>query len=251
MRRFEDKVVVVTGGSSGIGLSAARAFSSEGAHVVLFARDKAALEQARASMGERAFVVAGDLQKLDDLDRLYAAVRERFGRVDVLFANAGTAEFALASEVTEHHYDTLFDSNVRGTFFSVQKALPLMPRGSAIVLNTSVANRLGAQRTSIYAATKAAVRSFARTLSAELVASGVRVNAVSPGPTESNIHGKYARGLSPEALAEMGSETMPRLRLGRMARAEEVAAAVLFLASSEASFVLGQELVVDGGISAL
>jgi NAD(P)-dependent dehydrogenase (short-subunit alcohol dehydrogenase family) len=251
MGRFEGKVAVVTGASTGIGLATARRLHAEGAQVVLFARSERDLAAAAAELGANVLAVAGDVSRLDDLTRLYAEVQRRFERLDVLFANAGIAEFVLAAEVDPAHYARLFDSNVFGAFFSAQKALPLLRPGGSIVFNTSVANRVGAPRTSIYAASKAAVRSFARTLAAELCERGIRVNAVSPGPTESAIHAKYAASLSAEVLDEMRANTMPRLRLGRMARAEEVAAAVAFLASDEASFILGQELAVDGGMSAL
>lgn len=251
MQRFVDKVAVITGGSSGIGFATARALVREGAEVVLFATHADRLAAAKAELGTRAHSVVGDVTRQADLDRLYTFVRERLGRIDILFVNAGVAEFVAVEEVTEAHFERLFDVNVRGAFFTLQRAIPLLGAGSAVVLNTSVANRVGARSTSVYAATKAAVRSFARTFSAELVARGVRVNAVSPGPTESAIHEKYAKDLSAEQLAEMTQETMSRLPLKRLARAEEVASAVLYLASSDAAFVIGQELVVDGGISAL
>ncbi|MEY4508008.1 MAG: hypothetical protein RLZZ450_130 [Pseudomonadota bacterium] len=251
MQRFQHKVAVITGGSSGIGFATARALLREGAEVVLFATRAEGLAAAKAELGARVHTVAGDVTQASDLDRLFAFVRERLGRIDVLFVNAGIAEFVAVEEVSEQHFERLFDVNVQGAFFTMQKALPLLGPGSAVVLNTSVANRVGARRTSVYAATKAALRSFARTFSAELVPRGVRVNAVSPGPTESAIHGKYAKDMTPEQLAEMTQETMRRLPLSRLARAEEVASAVLYLASSDAAFVLGQELVVDGGISAL
>jgi NAD(P)-dependent dehydrogenase (short-subunit alcohol dehydrogenase family) len=251
MRRFENKVAVVTGGSTGIGLAAARRFHDEGAKLVLFARSEADLAEAKRELGANVLTVAGDAARTEDLGRLYAETERTFGHVDVLFANAGIAEFVPSSEVTSEHYDRLFDTNVRGAFFSAQRAAPLMTRGGAIVFNTSVANVLGAARTSIYAATKAAVRSFARTLANELWAHEIRVNAVSPGPTESTIHAKYAAGMSEHARDEMGKAVFARLRLGRMGKAEEVAAAVAFLASAEAAFIIGQELAVDGGLSAL
>jgi NAD(P)-dependent dehydrogenase (short-subunit alcohol dehydrogenase family) len=250
VRRFRDKVAVITGGSSGIGLATARRLHEEGAELVLFARSETDLRAAAASCGG-ALTIAGDVCQLEDLARLYAEVGRAFGRVDVLFANAGVAEFMLGREATPEAYARLFDTNVRGAFFTVQGAVPLMKPGSAVVLTTSVANRLGQERLSLYAASKAAVRSMARTWAGELCRQGIRVNAVSPGPTESAIHGKYAAKLSPAVLEEMGAATMARLKLGRMATAEEVAAAVAFLASPEAAFIVGQELVVDGGISAL
>lgn len=251
MQRFLDRVAVVTGASSGIGFATARALVREGAHVYLFARTEAGLSAARTELGARATAVQGDVSCAADLERLYAQVALEHGRVDVLFANAGIAEFRALEEADEQHYQRVFDANVRGAFYTVQKALPLLKPGAAIVLNTSVANSVGVPRTAIYAASKAAVRSFARTMAKELCERGIRINAVSPGPTESAIHAKYAQGMSEQALAEMGALTMSRLALGRMGKAEEVAAAVLFLASDEASFVLGQELAVDGGIAAL
>jgi len=249
MRRFDGKVAVVTGASSGIGLATAARLSEEGAEVVLFARDAKALERERARLGDGAMAVAGDVTKAEDLARLYETVKGRHGRVDVLFANAGIAEFLPLARADHAHFDRLFDTNVRGLFFSVREAVPLMGEGGAIVVNTSIASVMGVPQTSVYAASKAAVSSFTRTLAAELSARGIRVNAVSPGPTESAIHEKYAASMSPEAMDELRASTFARLKLGRIARADEVASAVAYLASPEASFIIGQELAVDGGVS--
>jgi NAD(P)-dependent dehydrogenase (short-subunit alcohol dehydrogenase family) len=251
MISFQGKVAVITGASSGIGLSAARKLRSAGADVVLFSRDAARLAEASRALGEGTLTVEGDVTRKDDLERLYSTVRARHGGIDVLFVNAGVAEWVLAAEVTEDHFDRLFGVNTRGAFFTIQRALPLLREGAAIVLNTSVADRVGAPRTSVYSASKAALRSFARTLSAELLVRGIRVNAVSPGPTETPIHEKSARGLRPEVLAQMGKATMSRVPMGRLAKPEEVADAVLFLASPASSFIVGQELAVDGGLTAL
>jgi NAD(P)-dependent dehydrogenase (short-subunit alcohol dehydrogenase family) len=248
---FGGKVAVITGASSGIGLAAAQKFHAEGAQIVLFARDTERLAEANRTLGGHGLAVTGDVTRQADLDRLYAVIGEKHGVIDALFVNAGIAEWVLAADVTESHFDRLFAVNVRGAFFTIQRALPLLAHGSACVLNTSVADRVGAPRTSVYSASKAALRSLARTLSAELIGRGVRVNAVSPGPTETPIHAKYSRDLSPDVLQQMGKATMSRIPLGRMAKAEEIADAVLFLASPASSFIIGQELAVDGGLTAL
>jgi NAD(P)-dependent dehydrogenase (short-subunit alcohol dehydrogenase family) len=251
MGKLDDKVAVITGGSSGIGLAAARRFRAEGARLALFARSEAQLAAAAEALGGDVLTFAGDVTENRDLERFFAAVAARHGGVDALFVNAGIAEWALAADVTTDHFDRLFACNVRGAFFTVQYALPHLRSGAAVVLNTSVANRVGAVRTSVYSATKAALRSLARTLSAELVGRGVRVNAVSPGPTETPILAKSSWGLEPQVLEEMGKDAMGRIALGRLGTADEIAAAAVFLASPESSFVVGQELAVDGGFSGL
>jgi len=190
--------------------------------------------------------VRGDVARLADLDKLFATVKDRFGRVDVLFANAGVARFAPVEQVDEAHFDLQFGINVKGLYFTVQKALPLMPQGSAIVLNSSIANSSGMPIASVYAATKAAVRSLARTFATSLAPRGIRVNAVSPGPVETPIFGKTL--LSQEAIDGFAENVGKRVLLGRFGRPEEIAEAVLFLATHAASFVTGVDLVVDGGV---
>ena len=246
MAKLNDKVAVITGGTTGIGFATARRFVDEGARVIFTGRTQSSLDAAQAELGERALGVRGDVAKLADLDRLYATVRQRFGRVDTLFANAGVARFAPAELVDEAFFDSLFDVNVKGLFFTVTKALPLMSKGGTIVLNSSIANSSGLPSTTVYSATKAAVRSLARTLCNELGPRGIRVNAVSPGPIETPIFGKL--GL-PKETADAFAETITqRTPLARLGRPEEVANAVLFLASDESSYVLGAEFVVDGGV---
>jgi NAD(P)-dependent dehydrogenase (short-subunit alcohol dehydrogenase family) len=251
MGDLDGKVAVITGGSSGIGLAVAKRLRKGGASIVLFARGAQQLEEAKASLEKETIAVAGDVTNDGDLRRLYGEVGARHGGIDVLVVNAGIAEWALAAEVTPEHFDRQFAVNVRGAFFTVQHALPLLRPGGAVVFNTSVADRLGASRTCVYAATKAAVRSFARTLARELLPRGIRVNAVSPGPTETAIQAKSARGMSTEALQEMASATMSRMPIGRLAKPAEVAEAIYFLASPASSYIVGQELAVDGGVTAL
>ncbi|HEY8260093.1 MAG TPA: SDR family NAD(P)-dependent oxidoreductase, partial [Methylosinus sp.] len=203
MGKVEGKIAVVTGGSTGIGLATAKLFAAEGAKVVVTGRRAAELDAATAAIGADAFAVQGDVAKLDDLDRLYAEVKERYGRIDILFANAGLARLAPLEAVDEAHFDLLFDVNVRGLLFTVQKALPLFSQGGAIVLNSSVVNTKGTPAFGVYAATKAAVRSFARTWTAELKDRAIRVNTISPGPIETPIFDTL--GLPPEQVAEFGA----------------------------------------------
>jgi NAD(P)-dependent dehydrogenase (short-subunit alcohol dehydrogenase family) len=249
MGKLEGKIAVVTGGSTGIGLATAKLFAAEGAKVVVTGRRAAELDAATAAIGADAFAVQGDVAKLDDLDRLYAEVKERYGRIDILFANAGLARLAPLEAVDEAHFDLLFDVNVRGLLFTVQKALPLFSQGGAIVLNSSVVNTKGTPAFGVYAATKAAVRSFARTWTAELKDRAIRVNTISPGPIETPIFDTL--GLPPEQVAEFGANVSQSVPLGRFGRPEEIAAAVLFLASDAASYIAGVDLYADGGMVAV
>ena len=246
MNTLDNKVAVVTGGSSGIGLATAQRFIAEGARVVVTGRNQEALDAAVSTLGGAATGIRGDVANLDDLDRLFAHVRERFGRIDVLFANAGVAPFMPFGAVTEEHFDRLFTINVRGLFFTVQKALPLLADGASVILNASVVAQVGLPNTSVYSATKAAVRSLGRTLAAELSPRGIRVNVVSPGLIETPLVGKL--GLSPDEVKAFGAQVVQQTPLGRLGKAEEIAATVAFLASDDASYFTGADLVADGGM---
>ncbi len=246
MSKFNDKITVITGGSTGIGLATAHRFIADGAQVVLTGRNQATLDAALADLGDRATDIRGDVANLDDLDRLFAQVKDQFGRVDVLFANAGIAPFVPVDAVTEEHFDSLFNVNVRGLFFTVQKALPLLSEGASVILNASVVAQSGLPNTSVYSATKAAVRSLGRTLAAELSPRGIRVNVVSPGLIETPLWGKV--GLSQDEVEMFGEKVVQQTPLGRPGKPEEIAATVAFLASEEASYFTGADLVADGGM---
>lgn len=249
MGKLDGKVAVITGGNSGIGLATAQAFVDQGARVAIMGRDPETLAAALEQLGDGAIGIQGDVRNLGDLDRLYASVRDQLEAIDVLFVNAGVANFQPFEDVDEADFDVQFDVNVKGAYFAVQKSLPLLRDGAAIVLTTSISNQLGDAYTSVYSATKAALRSLARTLSAELVGRGIRVNAISPGPIETPIFGRL--GLPQDALDEMAQGLAERVPMKRMGAADEIAKAVLFLASNDSSFVLGHELVVDGGLTEL
>jgi NAD(P)-dependent dehydrogenase (short-subunit alcohol dehydrogenase family) len=245
-KRFDNKVVVITGGTDGIGLVTAKAFVAEGAHIYVTGRRQERLDEAVAEIGHGAVGVQGDVVHSTDLDRLYAQIGRDHGRVDVVFANAGVSESAAIGGIEEDHVDRVFDINVKGTVFTVQKALPLMSSGGAVVLAGSGAGSKGFASLSIYSATKAAIRSFARTWTADLKGRGIRVNVVSPGMVLTPAMQTYLRD-------NAGAEDWMRqaIPFGRLAQPDEVAKAVLFLASDESSFVGGEELLVDGGFVAV
>ncbi|CAO3424663.1 SDR family oxidoreductase [Azospirillum endophyticum] len=245
--KLEGKIALVTGGTSGIGLATADLFVREGAQVVVVGTDRARLDAAVARLGVRGMAVQADLRRSGEVDRVIEAVRERHGRLDVLFANAGLGRAAPLEAVTEEQIDEQFGVNFKGLFLTVQKAAPLLGQGGSIVLTTSFLNAVGTPGLSILSATKAAVRSLARTLGAELAPRGIRVNAVSPGPISTPFASKM--GLGDQDLTAMAESVEAQVPLQRFGEADEVARAALFLASSESSFITGTELVVDGGLS--
>jgi NAD(P)-dependent dehydrogenase (short-subunit alcohol dehydrogenase family) len=243
--RFSNKVVVVTGGTSGIGLATARAFADEGASVFITGRRQEALDAAVKQIGGRVAGVQGDMASLADIDRLYDAVQSKHAHIDVVFANAGGGEFAPLGAITEDHYQRTFDTNVKGVLFTVQKALPLLRDGGAVVLNASTTSISGTPAFSVYSATKAAVRSFARNWILDLKDRRIRVNAISPGVTETaGLDGLFGGGDQAKGTKDYLAGLIPA---GRIGQPGEIAKAVLFLASDEASFVNGVELFVDGG----
>lgn len=246
MALLEGKTALVTGGSTGIGLAAAVRLAAEGAHVFISGRRKEELDAAVETIGS-ATAVTGDIADLADLDRLYEAVRDRGQGLDVLFANASVAAFAPLEQITEEHFDTLFGINVRGTLFTVQKALPLLNDGASVILNGSTNVDGGDEAFGVYAASKAATRSFARTWANELKGRGIRVNAVTPGPTDTP--GLSGLAPDPEQAAGLRQALAAQVPLGRLGRPEEIAAAVAFLASDQSSFITGTSLYVDGGLN--
>jgi NAD(P)-dependent dehydrogenase (short-subunit alcohol dehydrogenase family) len=246
-KKLKGKVAVITGGNSGIGLATARRFVAEGAHVFLTGRRQAELDEAVAQIGRNVTGVQGDVSNLADLDRLFAAVQQQQGRLDVLFANAGVPALAPLGEITEEHFDKVFHINVKGLLFTVQKALPLFTDGGSIILNASFVASKGLESISVYSASKAAVRSFARCWTTDLKHRQIRVNVISPGYTETPIFNKA--GLTQERVNELKVSFDAAVPMGRMGRADEVANAAVFLASDDSSYVAGIELFVDGGVA--
>ena len=246
MKRLEGKVAVVTGGNSGIGLAAAKRLQDEGARVAISGRNQQTLDEAVNTIGNGVLAVQADVSKLTDVDKLYAQVSKKLGKIDVLFVNAGVAKFAPFAETSESTYDEQFDINIKGAYFTIQKALPFLNDGASIILNTSVVSSKGTAGASAYSATKAALRSLARTAAAELVGRGIRVNAVAPGPIVTPIFGKT--GLPKEAIDEFAKETISKVPMKRFGQPEEVAGTVAFLASQDASYITGVEINVDGGL---
>jgi len=246
--RLAGKVALITGGNSGIGLATAEAFLAEGARVVISGRDQGTLDAAAAALGP-VLPVRADVTDAAQRARLIRAVRECFGRLDVLFVNAGVAQFAPIDLSSEAHFDYVFNINVKGAYFTVQQALHVLTPGASVILNGSVSGLVGLPNASVYSASKAAIRSLARTLSADLRGRGIRVNVISPGPTRTPIYRR--NGPVTEAQAEIARRLEQQVPLGRFGDAREIAKAVVFLASDESSFFLGAELVADGGMSQL
>jgi NAD(P)-dependent dehydrogenase (short-subunit alcohol dehydrogenase family) len=249
--KLQNKVCVITGGNSGIGLATAHEFKANGAKLAIFGRSRQTLDQAAASLGKEVLVVQGDVRKLGDIQRLFEQTSERFGQIDVLVANAGIAKFAPIESFPEALFEELCDIHIKGTFYTVQKALPFLRDGSSVILVSSAdADKQGRMGTSIYTAAKAAVRSLARSMSVELLTRRIRVNVMSPGMTDTPIitREKGTVGPSPEQLAAMITKLIPMKRRGT---AEEMAKAMLFLASDDSTYCLGIELVADGGLTQL
>ena len=247
MGKLDGKIALVTGGNSGIGLATAKQFVAEGADVFVTGRRDAELATAVKEIGDNVTGIRGDVSSLSDLDRLFAQIRRDKGRLDVLFANAGVARYAPLGTITEELYDSIFDINVKGLLFTVQKALGLMPDGASIILNASIVGSKGFSANSVYSATKAAVRSFARTWTTDLKHRRIRVNALSPGSIDTpGLNDLLASSETGQQRAKMIANTVP---LGRFGRPDEIAKAVVFLASDDSSYVTGIELFVDGGIA--
>jgi NAD(P)-dependent dehydrogenase (short-subunit alcohol dehydrogenase family) len=248
MGKLEGKIALITGGNSGIGLATAKQFVAEGAYVFITGRREPELAAAVKEIGRNVTGIQGDVSNLGDLDRLFAQIKREKGRLDIVFANAGVATYAPFGTITEEHYDSIFNINVKGLLFTVQKALPLLPDGASIILNASIVASKGFSSNSVYSATKAAVRSFARTWTTDLKDRRIRVNAVSPGPIDTpglNDLVASAGGAGEERL-RMLSNSVP---LGRIGTPDEIAKAVVFLASDDSSYVTGTELFVDGGFA--
>ncbi len=246
MSRFTGKVAVITGGNSGIGLATAQRFAQEGAKVAISGRSQKTLDEAVKLIGNGVLAVKADVANLADLDRFYSTVAQKFGKIDILFANAGVAKFGPFDQSTEALYDEMFDINSKGLFFTIQKALPHLRDGGSIILNSSVVDAKGMDHGAIYAATKGAVRSFARSIAASLLPRNIRVNSVAPGPIETPIFGRT--GLPKEAIDEFAKNALASVPMKRFGKPEEVAGTVAFLASNDASYITGVEINVDGGM---
>lgn len=249
MQRYDNKTVLVTGGNSGIGLATALQFAAEGARVIITGRDQATLDSAKEMIGGQTIALRSDQGSIADGKALAGTLAAKGLTLDAIFINAGVAKFAPFADMSEATWDSTFDANIKGPYFLIQALAPLLNRGAAIVLNGSINARIGMPSSSVYAASKAALISLAKTLSAELLPQGVRVNVVSPGPVTTPLYGRL--GLQAAQLGEMAASIQAQIPLQRFGTADEVAGAVLYLASPEAAFIVGTELIVDGGMSQL
>jgi NAD(P)-dependent dehydrogenase (short-subunit alcohol dehydrogenase family) len=247
MKRYTNKTILVTGGNSGIGLATAIQFANEGARVIITGREQATLDSARELIGGQTIALRNDQGNIKDGKLLAQTLAEQGITLDAVFVNAGVAKFAPFADIEESLWDHTFDINVKGAYFLIQALTPLLNKGAAIILNGSINAHIGMPSSSVYAASKAALISFAKTLSAELVGQGVRVNVVSPGPVTTPLYGRL--GLEPEQLGQMAAAIQDQIPLKRFGTPDEVAAAVLFLSSPEAAFIVGTELIIDGGMS--
>ena len=247
MGKLDGKIALVTGANSGIGLATAKQFVNEGAYVFITGRRQTELDAAVKEIGKNVTAIQGDVSNLSDLDRLFAQIKRDKARLDIIFANAGVAQYSPFDQVTEEHYDFHFNINVKGVLFTVQKALPLLPDGASVILNGSIVGSKGMPSNSVYSATKAAIRSFARTWTTDLKSRRIRVNVVSPGPIDTpGLNKALASGQAGEERRKAIHAAVP---LGRIGTPDEIAKAVVFLASSDSSFVTGTELFVDGGFA--
>lgn len=247
MSKLSGKIALITGGNSGMGLETAKLFANQGAKVIITGRRQKDLDDAVKAIGASALGVQGDVSNLADLDKLFAIIKEKYGHLDIVFANAGFGTLSPIGSITEEHFDSMFNTNVKGLLFTIQKALPLLRDGSSIILNASIAASKGMDAFSVYSATKAAVRSFARSWTADLKARKIRVNAISPGPIDTPIFGKM--GLSDEQAEGFKQGVSGMVPLGRLGRVDEIAKTVLFLASDDSSYITGIDLSVDGGMA--
>jgi NAD(P)-dependent dehydrogenase (short-subunit alcohol dehydrogenase family) len=249
MGKLDGKIALITGGNSGIGLATAKRFVAEGAYVFITGRREQELAAAAGEIGENVTALRGDVSNLGDLDRLFAQIKQEKGKLDIVFANAGVAKFATLGEITEELYDWTFDINVKGVVFTVQKALPLLPDGASIILNASIVASKGLPMNSVYSATKAALRSFARSWTSDLKDRRIRVNAISPGVIDTPGLALLLASAAPGVGDERKSLNMSNIPLGRGGTPDEIAKAVVFLASEDSSYVTGTELFVDGGFA--
>lgn len=249
MNRLQGKTALITGGTSGIGLATAKLFRAEGARLAITGRDPERLAAAQAEFGDDALVIRSEAGSLAEIDSLMAQVKDRFGQLDVLFLNAGIAKAAPAEMVTEDQFDEIIGTNLKGVFFTIQQALPLLDGNASIIVTTSITNQLGSPHFSVYGASKAALRSLVQSLSLELIGRGIRVNAISPGPIATPMFDRF--GLPPEVAQGIKSDIAGRSPIKRFGTPEEIAKVALFLASDDSAYVVGEEIVVDGGMSLL